>query len=146
MFKGIGASAGIGIGSTVLVREPDLDYSHVVFAGEAVEKARLAAAAARFTEKTRAMKNISRWLSVAAAMEVEAGSEPSAGELLDIIELVRSEGIPAVFTEENGTTDAASLVASETGAAVFALDLAMGQTDHLSAIKHNIDTVKEALR
>ncbi|MBQ5749325.1 MAG: zinc ABC transporter substrate-binding protein [Oscillospiraceae bacterium] len=85
-------------------------------------------------------------LSVAAAMEVEAGSEPSAGELLDIIELVRSEGIPAVFTEENGTTDAASLVASETGAAVFALDLAMGQTDHLSAIKHNIDTVKEALR
>ena len=55
MFKGIGASAGIGIGSAVLVREPDLDYSHVVFAGEAAEKARLAAAAARFTEKTRAM-------------------------------------------------------------------------------------------
>ena len=55
MFKGIGASAGIGIGAAVLVREPDLDYSHVVFAGEEGEKARLSAAAARFIEKTRIM-------------------------------------------------------------------------------------------
>ena len=84
-------------------------------------------------------------LEIAAAMEVEAGSEPSAGELLDIIELVRTESLPAVFTEENGTTDAANLVASETGTAVYTLDLAMGQADHLSAIRANIDTVKEAL-
>ena len=55
MFKGIGASAGIGIGTAVLVREPDLDYSHVVFAGEEKEKARLSAAVARFIEKTRIM-------------------------------------------------------------------------------------------
>ena len=84
-------------------------------------------------------------LKIAASMEVEAGSEPSAGELMEIIELVHTERVPAIFTEENGTADAANLVAGETGAAVYALDLAMGQANHLSAIRHNIDTVKEAL-
>lgn len=29
MLHGIGASEGIGIGTAVLVAEPDLDYSHV---------------------------------------------------------------------------------------------------------------------
>ena len=55
MFKGIGASAGIGIGRAVLVREPDLDYSHVVFAGVEEEQERLSAAVAAFTEQTCAM-------------------------------------------------------------------------------------------
>lgn len=55
MYNGIGASAGIGIGRAVLVRLPDLDYSHVVFQGAQAEKARLSAAAAAFTERTSAM-------------------------------------------------------------------------------------------
>ena len=55
MFKGIGASAGIGIGRAVLVREPDLSYTHVVFAGQEAEQARLTAAIAAFTERTRVM-------------------------------------------------------------------------------------------
>ena len=55
MYNGIGASAGIGIGRAVLVRLPDLDYSHVAFQGAEAEKARLSAAAAAFTEKTAAM-------------------------------------------------------------------------------------------
>ena len=55
MYNGIGASAGIGIGRAVLVRLPDLDYSHVAFQGAQAEKARLSAAAAAFTEKTAAM-------------------------------------------------------------------------------------------
>ena len=55
MYNGIGASAGIGIGRAVLVRLPDLDYSHVAFQGAEAEKARLSAAAAAFTERTAAM-------------------------------------------------------------------------------------------
>lgn len=55
MFKGIGASAGIGIGKAVFVREPNLDYSHVTAAGEEAEKARLANAVTQFVEKTRIM-------------------------------------------------------------------------------------------
>lgn len=64
MFKGIGASAGIGIGRAVLVREPDLDYSQAVFAGAEAEQARLAEAVAAFIEKTRTM---------AQAMQSEVG-------------------------------------------------------------------------
>lgn len=55
MLNGIGGSAGIGIGRAVLVREPDLNYDHAAFAGQAAEQARLSAAVASFTERTRAM-------------------------------------------------------------------------------------------
>lgn len=55
MFRGIGASAGIGIGTAVLVREPNLDYSHVTAGDAAVEKQRLTDAVAGFIEKTRLM-------------------------------------------------------------------------------------------
>ncbi len=60
MYNGIGASAGIGIGRAVLVRLPDLGYSHVVFQGAQAEKARLSAAAAAFTERTSAMAEAMR--------------------------------------------------------------------------------------
>ena len=82
-------------------------------------------------------------LEIAAAMEVEAGSEPSAKELEEIVAVVRENAIPAVFSETNGTQDAAQLVARETGAGVFVLDMGLSDPD---AIRNNIDTVKEALQ
>ena len=57
MLHGIGASEGIGIGTAVLVAEPDLDYSHVTPAGPEAEKARLAAAVDTFIQKTSALAN-----------------------------------------------------------------------------------------
>ena len=54
-LHGTGVSPGIGIGRIVLLREGNLDYSSVSFAGEAAEKARLADARAQFTEATRQM-------------------------------------------------------------------------------------------
>ena len=84
-------------------------------------------------------------LEIAASMEIEAGSEPSARELEEIIRLIREQDIPAVFTEINGTADAAELVARETGCAVFSLDTAISTTNYLSAMRRNIDTIKEAL-
>lgn len=82
-------------------------------------------------------------LEIAAAMEVEAGSEPSAKELEAVVAVVRENAIPAVFSETNGTQDAAELVARETGAGVFVLDMGLSDPD---AIRKNIDTVKEALQ
>ena len=84
-------------------------------------------------------------LEIAASMEIEAGSEPSARELEEIISLLQDQGIPAVFTEINGTADAAELVSRETGCAVFALDTAISSANYLSAMTQNIDTIKEAL-
>ncbi len=53
MFKGIGVSAGIGIGRVYFVGQPDLDYSGVSFSGVEGEKNRLAQAVARFGVQTR---------------------------------------------------------------------------------------------
>ena len=84
-------------------------------------------------------------LEIAASMEIEAGSEPSARELEEIISLLQDQNIPAVFTEINGTVDAAELVSRETGCAVFSLDTAISSVNYLSAMTQNIDTIKEAL-
>lgn len=83
-------------------------------------------------------------LSIAASMEIEAGSEPSAMELREIVDLVREHELPAVFTEKNGAVDAAGIVSRETGASVFVLDMGM-EDGATAAIRHNIDTVREAL-
>ncbi len=53
--EGIPASGGIGIGTAVLVAEPDLGYGDVVFSGVEAEKARLTGAVDAFIRETSAM-------------------------------------------------------------------------------------------
>ncbi len=84
-------------------------------------------------------------LHIAASMEVEAGSAPAAGELKEIIKLVQSREISSVFTEKSADADTAQIIAQETGARVFVLDMGMSGSDYITAMTHNIDTVKEAL-
>lgn len=85
-------------------------------------------------------------LSILAAMEEESGSEASARDLVELIGLVEEHQLPAVFTEVNGSSAAASVLETETGVAVYTLDLAMGGSDYFEAMTHNIDTLKEALQ
>ena len=86
-------------------------------------------------------------LEVAAAMEIEEGSEPSAKEIESVIRLVETEAIPAVFCEENGERQTAETVARQTGAGLFALTMGMdgGAAGCTDAIYHNIDIIREAL-
>ena len=84
-------------------------------------------------------------LHILKAVEEESGSEASAKELIAIIDLVDSSTLPAVFTEKNGSTAAAEVIAAETGAKVYALDMAMGGSSYFETMYHNIRTVKEAL-
>ena len=86
-------------------------------------------------------------LEVAAAMEIEEGSEPSAKEIESVIRLVETEAIPAVFCEENGERQTAETVARQTGAGLYALTMGMdgGEAGCTDAICHNIDTIREAL-
>ncbi len=56
LYRGIAGAEGIGIGTVLLVREPTLDYSRVVFAGAEPEKQRLQNAVTLFTQKTEAMR------------------------------------------------------------------------------------------
>ena len=84
-------------------------------------------------------------LTVLEAIEEESGSEASAQELIHLIDLVRSHNLPAVFTETNGSASAADIIARETGAKIYALDMVMAGQDYFEAMYHNIDTIREAL-
>ena len=85
-------------------------------------------------------------LHILEAIEEESGSEASARELKDMIGLVREHQLPAVFTEVSGSVSAADIIAAETGAKVFSLDMAMSTDDYFEAMYHNIDTVQEAMK
>lgn len=85
-------------------------------------------------------------LEIVHAIEEESGSEASAAELIDLIEIISENSINVIFTEKNGSTSAAEIIASETGAKTYSLDMAMSGDSYFDAMYHNIDTLKEALQ
>lgn len=88
-------------------------------------------------------------LEVVAVVEREPGSEPSAGELAEIIEVMKESEVAAVFTEPQYPTTVAETIASESGVPVYALDPAVsGPEDrdaYLRIMRHNLEVLKEAL-
>lgn len=84
-------------------------------------------------------------LTILEAVEEESGSEASAQDLKHLIEEVEHHDLPAIFTEVSGADSAAQVIARETGAKVFTLDMAMAEDSYFEAMYHNIDTLKEAL-
>ena len=84
-------------------------------------------------------------LDILKAIEEESGQEASAAELKELIGLVETYQLPAVFTETNGSCSAADVIASETGCPLYSLDMAMSGDSYFTAMYHNIDTIKEAL-
>lgn len=84
-------------------------------------------------------------LTILEALEEEAGSEASAGELVRLVEIVREHTLPAVFTEVNGSAYAARIIAAETGVKLRSLNMAMSGDSYFEAMYHNIDAVKEAM-
>ena len=84
-------------------------------------------------------------LQILEAVEEESGSEASARELKHLITLVREHELPAVFTERSGSASAAEVIARETGAKLYQLDMAMSGDSWFEAMYHNIDTIKEAM-
>ena len=84
-------------------------------------------------------------LEILAAVEEESGSEASAKELTGLITLVRSRGVPAIFTETNGSPSAAGIIGAETGVKIRALDMAMAGDSYFDAMYRNIRAIKEAM-
>ena len=84
-------------------------------------------------------------LHILEAVEEESGSEASAQELKHLIGLVQEYDLPALFTEINGSCSAAEVIARETGAATYSLDMAMAGDSYFTAMYHNINTIKEAM-
>ena len=84
-------------------------------------------------------------LEIIHAIEEESGSEASAHELIELAQLIRKHNIKAIFAEENGSVSAASVIATETGATMYRLDMAMANGSYFDSMYHNINTLKEAL-
>ena len=84
-------------------------------------------------------------LEILEAVEEESGSEASAAEIIELIDLIENHNLPAIFTEKNGSQACAGIIHAETGVDVFALDMAMTGNSYFDAMYHNIDTIKEAL-
>ena len=84
-------------------------------------------------------------LHILAAVEEESGSEASARELKELIGMIESHDLPAIFTEKSGSVSAAGIISRETGVAIYDLDMAMAGSSWFDAMYHNIDTIKEAL-
>ena len=85
-------------------------------------------------------------LEIVHAVEEESGSEASAAELISLTHMITDYNVTALFTETNGATGAATIIANETGISVYELDMVMSQMGYLEAMYYNIDTLKEALQ
>ena len=91
-------------------------------------------------------------LTILRAIEEEAGSEASAKEVGDILADIDSDGLPAVFTELNGSTSTADLIAREAGIQTAPLDLLMSRThtgnsgvdEYVARLTDDITTIQEA--
>jgi len=89
-------------------------------------------------------------LKTVAVVEREPGSQPSAKELAQTIELVKKNGIPALFSEPQYPAAAAETIAKETGAKVYVLDPAVTGPDdfdaYLNIMENNLKVLKEAFK
>ena len=91
-------------------------------------------------------------LSLLAAIEEEAGSEASARELVEIIDLIEQYQLPAIFTEANGSDATANAVSRETGVKVAQLTMLMSaeavpadsDDPYRAGLEQNVNTILEA--
>lgn len=115
MYKGIGASAGIGIGKVVVIKEQSLDYSKTTIADTEAEKKRLQDAIEVFVEKTTKLVET---MKVTAG---EAESEILEGHILMIQDPAISEQIEAKIDGEKINAEAAVEEACDFFAQIFAM-------------------------
>lgn len=115
MYKGIGASAGIGIGKVVVIKEQSLDYTKTTITDTEAEKKRLSDAIEVFIEKTNAMVE---------AMKVTAGEQEAEileGHIMMIQDPAISEQIEAKIDDEKINAEAAVEEACDFFAQIFAM-------------------------
>ncbi|MFA5144450.1 MAG: metal ABC transporter substrate-binding protein [Candidatus Omnitrophota bacterium] len=87
-------------------------------------------------------------LNIVAVVEREPGSEPSAKELAETIDLIKKNEIPALFSEPQYPSGAARAIAKETGAKIYVLDPAVTGPDdceaYINIMENNLVVLKKA--
>ncbi len=90
-------------------------------------------------------------LEIAAVVEREPGSEPSAAELAQTIDIVKASGIKSLFAEPQYSSRSAEVISRETGAKVFYLDpfvtgeAGQDKDAYEKVMRNNMEVLKEAL-
>jgi len=88
-------------------------------------------------------------LDIAAVVEREPGSQPSAKELAETVDLIKRSGIKTLFAEPQYPATAADTIAKETGASVYVLDPAVAGPDdpdaYLNIMESNLIVLRKAL-
>ena len=114
MYTGIGASAGIGIGSVVIVKEPSLEYTRKPVSDTAAEVERFQAALNECVDKTTAM---------AEDMKTRVGEKEAEileGHILLLMDPELTGQIEAKISGENSCAEAAVEETCDFYAAMFA--------------------------
>ena len=87
-------------------------------------------------------------LNIAAVVEREPGSEPSARELADTVEIIKKNNSVVLFSEPQYPAVAARTIAAETGANVYVLDPAVTGPDdcdaYINIMESNLAVLKKA--
>lgn len=87
-------------------------------------------------------------LEQAAVIERVPGSEPSPGDIAQVVEAIRGIGAKAIFAEPQLSPRVAEAIAAETGAQVLFLN-PLGEPpdyDYIATMRHNVDQLEKALK
>ena len=89
-------------------------------------------------------------LRIAAVVEREPDSEPSARELAETVDLIKRTGMAVLFSEPQYPSGAADAIAKETGVKVYVLDPAVTGPDNYDAylriMEGNLEVLKKAFQ
>lgn len=89
-------------------------------------------------------------LNIVAVIEREPGTEPSAKELADTIQIVKDNQVKALFAEPQYPAKAAQTIAQETNIPLYVLDPAVTGEEiegaYLTAMRKNMEVLLEALK
>lgn len=91
-------------------------------------------------------------LNIVSVVEREPGTEPSAGELAELVDQIKETGVKLLFAEPQYSKKAAETIAKETGAKVYMLDpVVTGERDasadsYVQAMEENLKVLVEAFR
>ena len=88
-------------------------------------------------------------LNIAAVINREPNSEPSAKELYETINIINQTGIRSLFVEPQYSASMANVIAEETKSKVYVLDPAstgaLNKDAYINIMKQNLSVLKEAL-
>ena len=89
-------------------------------------------------------------LNIAAVIEREPGSEPSAKDMANIINTINNSKTHIIFVEPQYSAKSAEAIARETGAKIYNLNPIVTGPDsanaYISIMENNLKTLKEALK